>query len=271
MGVGGRCVWSAESKKPTLETCCSRERGGWRLAGGGWGPKWVPRPVAVGSGSQTFSALFSSEVRQALRCTDGASVPIREVWSRVPAVRPSVEFSLGVGGEGRRASDVRGLLSGRKNWVLARAPVRLRGPRTYCATLPLPGPRARVGTACLLCPPPPRLPFWLPPASSFVWVLGVTSWGHGSRRVICTVAGSPVNPPSSPGVRLTSNISGAAALTARGCTLSVGIGCCPSSLPLACDPLPPPVPPAAGKAGGGRGRAGGLPRPASPQWREGGG
>lgn len=63
-----------------------------------------------------------------------------------------------------------------------------------------------MGTACLLCPRDcPFAPF---PASLLFWVLGFTTWGHGSRCLTCTVAWYSVRPHPFPGEPLTSDISG---------------------------------------------------------------
>lgn len=88
-----------------------------------------------------------------------------------------------------------------------------------------------MGTTCLLGPG--DRPFAPSPASWLFWVLGFTTWGSRvsvrylhSGLVFCETLSLSWS-------AFDLGHLGAAALTALGCVLSGGVGCCPSSPTLA--------------------------------------
>lgn len=194
-------MWSVESKKPTLETCF-RERGGRRLADAG---------VRTGCPAPCCQVRFPSLlciVQQLSKASFAGAQMGRPSRPKRSGLKPQ-QFSFASSSLwGRRKEGVRRPQAA--EWPQELGSGARLGASLQSLNLPRDPFSSWSRSTCGHCLPSvtPRQPFWSPPASSFVWVLRVTSCDHGPRRVLCTVVWSFVKPPSSPGVPLTSDILG---------------------------------------------------------------
>lgn len=233
---------------------------GWRpaalgLSTKGWEARvrWPPRPALSGADP----ALLGGEVRPRCGLTDGASAGRRDSGTAPHPPAPT-----------------RGARSGRKegvgDWLAGSERRRLRGSGVTLGPAPRDLAFPHSGTrADAACPLLPRAVRSVPPASSFLsWGLGVTGWGSGRGShggLTLPSSGGELAPQPPPVQSPEHRRLRAAAATAPGSLACErwgreGVPAFQTLRPYASRD-PHPVPPAAGKVGGGRGLPGGLPRP----------